>query len=589
MPTKIKSKSKKIKISKSPKISEAVSAKRSKKPNPKKSAAKKTSAKFTGAITPVKALKRMVIAVNPVRKGGAKNKEAGLHSSPTRGLGLSNGVNAIMPEKKSEEAAAPKLKEETKAEIVLKSISQEEKADKNIAGGRENGRLDNIAQNLDERLSRTLEKPRDEKQAESKYSPLAPDARNELSAIKNLEVNKIINIKESRADKVNAVDKELAEKTAGKDRSIAVYRKIAYSFIILTVMLLAAIFYFSFVKVTITVLPKQESLNSNLIVDILDKDKGTAAGGAVPGEVKQAEIEQSKIYAASGIETVGEEVTGKITVINDYNRSQQLVAATRFLSPDNKLFRLKNTITVPAGGQVEADVYADEVNPEMAIAAAHFIIPGLWAGLQDKIYGESKEPMEYSQQVKKYIQQADIETAVKDLRESLLEKAKVEIGENYKDYSRVIYDIDNNSISQEVGGKVGEEKDEFPVTMKTNVIAVAFNEDDIFKLAEQKLNSILSDDKKLLQFGKDNISYGLNGYNINQGSASLNASFSGKITAREGADIVERDKILGLSREQLDAYLKNMPEIADYEIKFYPSFINKVPNLADRIEIEIRD
>ncbi len=492
--------------------------KQSKKLKPKQPAGRqieKISAKPAGSIILAKAPERLAIA-----------------------------VNAIMPEQKPKKAEAPNLKEETKAEIVLKSISQEEKA---------------------------------------------PAPRNELSAIKNLEVNKIINIKDQKADKISAVNKEPEEKTAGKDRSITVYRKIAYSFIILTIMLLAAIFYFSFVKVTITVLPKQESLNSNLIVDIIDKDKGTAAGGAVAGEVKQAEIEQSKIYAASGIETVGEEVAGKITVINDYNRSQQLVATTRFLSPDNKLFRLKNTITVPAGGRVEADVYADEISPEMAIGPSHFTIPGLWAGLQDKIYGESKEPMKYSQQVKKYIQQADIETAVKDLRESLLAKAKTEIGESYKDYSRVIYDIDDNSISREVGGKAGEEKDEFSIVMKTKVIVVAFNEDDIFKLAEQKLNSILSDDKKLLRFEKDNISYGLNNYNINQGLASLNASFSGEITAREGANIVERDKILGLSRQQLDSYLKNMPEIADYEIKFYPSFINKVPNLADRIEIEIKN
>lgn len=477
---------------------------------------KKVSAKLSGAVMPVKAPERVKIT-----------------------------VSAIMPEKKPEKTPALAPKEETKAEIVLKSISQEEKA--------------------------------------------GPNARNELPTIKNLEVNKIINIKEPKADKIIQVNNEPAEKTVGKDRTITVYRKIAYSFIILTVMLLAAIFYFSFIKVTITVLPKQEAINSNLIVDIFDKDKGTAAGGAVTGEVKQAEIEQSKIYSSSGVETVGEEVTGEITVINNYGRSQQLVATTRFLSPDNKLFRLKNTITVPAGGRVEADVYADEISPEMAIAATRFTIPGLWAGLQDKIYGESKEPMEYSQQVKKHIQQADIETAVKDLRESLLEKAKNEIGESYKDYSQVIYDIDDNSISREVGGKVGEEKDEFSVTMKTKVIIVAFNEDDIFKLAEQKLNSILSDDKKLIEFGKDNISYGLNNYNINQGSAALNVSFSGKITAREGANIVERDKILGLSRQQLDAYLKNTPEIADYEVQFYPSFINKVPNLADRIEIEIKN
>lgn len=554
MPTKIKVKKINPEYSgrKPAKPGKAVSTKKqSAKLKPKKSSIRRTekiSAKSAGAVMPAKAPERVKTSVSPVRKSGAlnpvKNKEAGLYSSPTGGQKLSGAASAIMPEKKSEEARAPKPKEETKAEIVLKSISQEEKA---------------------------------------------PAPRNELPAIKNLEVNKIINIKEPPANKVNAVDKELAEKTAGKGRSIAVYRKIAYSFIVLTVMLLAAIFYFSFVKVTITVEPKQESLNSNLIIDILDKDKGTASGAVVAGEVKQAEIEQNKTYPSGGVETIGEEVTGKITVINDYNRSQQLVATTRFLAPDNKLFRLKNTITVPAGGRVEADVYADEISPEMAIGPTHFTIPGLWAGLQDKIYGDSEEPMKYSQKVKKYIQQADIEAAVKDLRESLLEEAKTEIGESYKDYSQVIYDIDNNSISREVDGKVGEEKDEFSITMKTKVIVVAFNEDDIFKLAEQKLNSILSDDKKLIEFKKDNISYGLNNYNTDQGSAALNVSFSGKITALDGANIVERDKILGLSRQQLDAYLKNIPEIANYEIKFYPSFINKVPNLADRIEIEMKN
>jgi len=57
---------------------------------------------------------------------------------------------------------------------------------------------------------------------------------------------------------------------------------------------------------------------------------------------------------------------------------------------------------------------------------------------------------------------------------------------------------------------------------------------------------------------------------------------------REDAEVIDRNKLLGLTSEQLNQYLSNIPEIAGYEIKFYPSFIQKVPNLIDRIKVEIK-
>jgi hypothetical protein len=204
-------------------------------------------------------------------------------------------------------------------------------------------------------------------------------------------------------------------------------------------VLLAVVFYFSFVKLDIVLIPAQERLSDGFTFNIYSsKEESSFPNNSLVGAVEQIEIAESNTYSASGTEKIGEEVTGKVLIINNYNKNQPLVATTRLLSADGKLFRIKNTINVPAGGSQEAEIYADEPSSAMAIGPAKFTIPGLWAGLQDKIYGESKEKFVYGEQQKKYIQQEDIDQAVKDLKRSLLEGAKREIGSQYKGYDKVI-------------------------------------------------------------------------------------------------------------------------------------------------------
>ncbi len=376
---------------------------------------------------------------------------------------------------------------------------------------------------------------------------------------------------------------------AGTRRPIKLYRKIALSFIALTLILLAVIFYFSLVKVTIVLIPNQERISNNMIIDIYDQDKeGSLAGNAIKGIVKQIKIEHTNIYPASGEEVIGEEAVGKVEVINNYTKNQPLVATTRLLTPDSKLFRISETINVPAGGSVEVEIYADEPSQEMAIGPTKFTIPGLWAGLQEEIYAESHEDIVYQQKVKKHIVEDDLDNSIRDLKQQLLTKAKSEINETYKDYSQIIYKIDENSIKSEVFGEVGEEKDEFSAFMEAEVVVVAFNDQSAVALAKQKFVSSLADNKELLSFDENNIIYALNNFNFLEGTATINATFEGKITLKEDSSVVETDKILGLNKQQLDAYLSSLPEIAGFEVNFFPSFIQKVPRLVDRIEIEIK-
>ena len=391
-------------------------------------------------------------------------------------------------------------------------------------------------------------------------------------------------------DKEQFVEEEklLSQKIRSR-RSIKLYRRIAYFFITITVLLVAVVSYFTFVKVTIVLIPNQERISNNMIFDIYDKDKPEIANtNAIIGVVRLVEISQEKEYESSGTEVIGKEAIGRATIVNNYIKNQPLVATTRLLSADGKLFRLKETIDVPAGGSIEVEIYADEPSPEMAIESTKFTIPGLWAGLQDKIYAQSNKAVVYQQKVKKHITIDDIENTKRDLKQQLLSAAKDEINENYKEYEQILYKIDENSIKSSVVGEVGDEINNFSASMNADVVVVAFNDKTASDLAKQKFVSSLSENRELISFDEDNIIYSLNNYDYSEGLATVNATFEGKISLKEGSNVIEVEKLLGLNSAQLDTYLLELPEIAGFEVKYTPSFIKRVPNLIDRIDVQIK-
>lgn len=369
-------------------------------------------------------------------------------------------------------------------------------------------------------------------------------------------------------------------------RSVSLYRKIAYFFVLLVATLLVFIFFFSVVKTTIILIPDQERVQNNLVFDVFDKDTTGAGEKAIKGIVKKIELEDVKNYQTSGKKIIGQEAVGVVTLYNNYTKNQPLVATTRLLSADNKLFRIKETVNVPAGGSIDVAIYADEPSPEMEIGPSRFTIPGLWAGLQDQIYAESKEAVVYQKKTQNLITKEDIDNAILDLKQDLIAKAEMQLGDN-KEYSEVIYNVDENSIVSTVNGKIDEEKDEFEVKIKANVVVVAFEGSKAVELARQKLSNSVSANEEILSFDEE-IAYTLTSFDVIQGSASINATFEGKVTLKENSEIIDKKKIVGLKKDQLEVYLGSLPGIAGYEVKFYPSFIKKVPKLVDRIDIQIR-
>jgi hypothetical protein len=421
-----------------------------------------------------------------------------------------------------------------------------------------------------------------------------PEANDDIDKQKKFFSDLVSEIK-TRGGQENKKDKKADPESSR--RSVILYRRLAIKFFILVGLLAVVVAYFSFSKLTVTISLKGEPLSDNILLKVSDKS-GTAAAATssalvaqddprqeVQGQIKEISSSVSKTYPASGETYLGEEVSGQVRVINNYNKSQALVATTRILSPDNKLFRLKNAVTVPAGGEVVVDVYTEKPSEEMAVGPTKFTIPGLWLGLQDKIYAQNDSAFIFNKKVKRYVTSSDLEKAAKDINEALAKAAKDEAGAGLTANNWLYYTPDAAVVT--MGAKVGDQVEEFTAKASGKLVAVSFSKDQAAQIAAAKLNLIIPDDKELTEFKPENISYSLDNYDPISRSATIKSSFSGTMVLKSDATVIDPAQLVNLTDIQIGAYLKDQPEIKDYKLSFSPSFIKKAPSLVDRIKIRI--
>jgi len=382
-----------------------------------------------------------------------------------------------------------------------------------------------------------------------------------------------------------------------KKRSVGLYRRLVIKFIILVAILAAAVFYFSFSKLDVILTLKGENISDNLLLKISDPGLAKSTSTSVfatlndpreeiNGVIKEVSANVAKNYPASGETYLGDDIVGQVRLINNSAKSQALVATTRLLSPDNKLFRIKNAVNIPAGGEVVADIYTDKPSADMAIAPTTFTIPGLWLGLQDKIYAKSDIAFTFSKQVRRYVTAGDLELAAKDINGALTEAAKqqAEAGDSGGNW---IY-LASGPATVSLDAKAGDKKDEFTAKASGKIVAVSFSKDEAAKLAAAKFNLVIPDDKELSEFKPDNIIYSFENYDSLSGTATIKASFTGTMILKSDSAVIDPSQLLNLNVQQIGAYLKSQNEVKEYELRFSPAFIKKAPSLVDRIKVEIK-
>lgn len=342
---------------------------------------------------------------------------------------------------------------------------------------------------------------------------------------------------------------------------------------------------------TIKITPRQEfmDIDSKLKASRLRQDENAKSEGPV-FEIMRLEKEEARAVIATGVAADGKKASGQIVVYNDYSSAPQtLVANTRFESPDGKIYRIKERISVPGMGSKEVLVYADQPGEGYNIGLVDFTIPGLKGGLRyGKIYARSKTEIKGGASGNvRIMKEEDIEKIKNELMEKIkndliksLTQQKPEGHLVYKDAIKVDYQYDqNNPKAGDVSGSS---------LFKAKGIATGF------LMEKEGLSKSLVDDNaekfekiaNIYVANLEDLEFNL----LSADSENKNINFKIKGNARFVRG-VNSEQLIGdlISHKGGDYYkvFEKYPDVAKAEVIIKPSWWPKVPKNKSKINVII--
>jgi len=365
-------------------------------------------------------------------------------------------------------------------------------------------------------------------------------------------------------------------------------------------------FYLYFPKATITL----ESKSNIKSLDLEIKGENSVSevnfvDSIIPVEKIEIEGELTQNFQATGKKSdSNKKARGTITIYNEFSSSPQpLVATTRFLSEDGKIFRLDKSIVVPGmanvGGEnkigaIEVEVTADEAGAEYNIGPNRFSIPGFQgsgAGKYEKIYAKSSKAMiggGDSETEVVAISETDIANAKNELtskiQESLKQKAKNQAGEEKNILEDAIVFNDPNFSYSVQDGMVGES---FEMSVKANAKFIVFRKDHLRRLAEEKVISSTGIQKGQLSEDSINFEFGKSDTNFDETKMIIRVNVKAKILPSLNLEEMKMD-ILGKNEEDFVAYIRQFKELENAYINFNVPFRNgRIPSFPSRVDLSL--
>jgi len=366
------------------------------------------------------------------------------------------------------------------------------------------------------------------------------------------------------------------------------YKRIAVSFLATSVVIALAIFYLAFSWASITVVPKSDDFSASYSVDVVDTDAGNP-GAAVPGKVIEQTLDADGSFSATGSATELQQAEGTVTILNTTGKAQQLRATTRILSANGTLFRTKEYVNVLPESQIEVAVVADKPG-DVGEVSSHLTIPGLSEGQQAKIYAQSYVPKAAGTSNNKIVSSEDIQKAEDALVARLQESFTATLNKSGSGLAGTSIGkvVDHTVVSSTSSANVGDKAEQFDMKVKVRFDAVLFNEDTMRAHVANLLKERLAPGQELIAPKANEIHYVFDRIDPSRNTATIKVvATAGKILAQD-ARVFDRERLVGLSKEEIQAYFATSSDIQGVEVKFYPFWVLRAPLLPDHINILIK-
>lgn len=357
--------------------------------------------------------------------------------------------------------------------------------------------------------------------------------------------------------------------------------------------------YFFSLGVKIIIWPKQETLNSQvqLVVDKEAKDINIFAK-IIPGYLFQEEKTISQDFTATGKSAEEAKAEGVIRVYNNYSTSSQiLIATTRFISSEGKLFRSIERVVIPGGkyennklqaGYLDVKVRADQAGEDYNIGPATFSIPGfVGTPKYTGFYGKSSGSMSGGHKGEVALVAAeDIESAKNALSQKIFEETRSGLKAKIPSDFVVIEEGIRDKVSEISIPKAGAVQETFKAEIKGVSETIAYKKQDLENFAKETILFQKPTDKELYQESLKT-DYSLLKSEIDAGKMTLNLNISAKIFSGINEEAI-KENVAGKAPVQITEFLSIQPQIERAEIKLLPFWTKEAPKNRDKIRLELR-
>lgn len=329
-------------------------------------------------------------------------------------------------------------------------------------------------------------------------------------------------------DKKEKTSNSIKNKPKRKSFQISNKKKFAFFVVFIFIFFLSGMgfwVYSNWPKMEVQLFPKEKIEETNF--DLLVCDDKEAGENCLSGDYQELVIEVSENYDSSGEKFSNDKgmARGIVKIYNNYSsRPQALVATTRLMSEEGKLFRLIKGVTVPGmdgdqPGVVEAQVIADKIGQNYNINPTEFKIEGFKGGDKyDKFKVISENPMvgganDTDNKKVKVVTENDISSA----REKTIDLFNEKLEENIKNKIDSSETFVTGSIEKEImksdsSYAPGDIIDRFNYTVRQKIKLITFNKNEFDDIIKKSFDEKISEDLvmreiKQIDFQKDVADY----------------------------------------------------------------------------------
>jgi hypothetical protein len=368
--------------------------------------------------------------------------------------------------------------------------------------------------------------------------------------------------------------------------SLSVYRRIALVFLVLTAIVVGLVLYVVLARAKVVVLSRQDDIESDFIIDIA-REPGP---GEVRGDVLEVTDVATKTFPSTLSGDVDGHAQGRVRIASTLSRSQTLVATTRLLTSEGALYRISESVVVPANGSVETDAYADAIGAAGETTDATFTIPGLNPSTQAFFTVTTVAPFTGGKRSVQAVTQEDVDKAaavlVEELRPTL--EAKLDGMAQEKGLAAGKRTIQIDVLSSAPSAKPGSEVREFGMTVEVRATGVYFDEAQFAAQVETRLRDLIGFDQALRSAEEDPTQRTIEKRDLVSGRANVRVKARGVAILSAEAPALDPAKLTGISADAAEAYLEGIEGVSSASVALSPFWASRMPTVADHITVEVR-